>query len=72
MADHSIRANVIIGIELDAPSDDEASPEAMHNGPSSSAKESIRKKKGSATPAEYTKQKNLCNRDLSPKKLDLT
>ncbi|KAI3942205.1 hypothetical protein MKW98_003804 [Papaver atlanticum] len=64
MGEHSIRANVILGIEPDAPSNDEA----VHNGTSSSAKESTRNKKGSAPPAEYIEQKTLCNRDLSPEK----
>ncbi|XP_026424132.1 uncharacterized protein LOC113320440 [Papaver somniferum] len=41
MANHSIRANVILGMELDAPSDDEESPGAVDNGTSSSAKGSV-------------------------------
>ncbi|KAI3832171.1 hypothetical protein MKW92_038467 [Papaver armeniacum] len=65
MAEHSIRANVILGMEPDAPFDDEA----VHNGTSSSAKKTTRNKKGSAPPAEYIEQKTLCNTDLSPEKV---
>ncbi|KAI3867080.1 hypothetical protein MKW92_022394 [Papaver armeniacum] len=65
MAEHSIRANVILGMEPDTPFDDEA----VHNGTSSLAKKTTRNKKGSAPPAEYIEQKTLCNRDLSPEKV---